>query len=487
MQGGEAENQHNNRLEEIDELTLPTLAFENEMDIQEGETGAKGGQSEDAENEAYMQEKVTGVKRGQAECVENPCNGKSRRRGGIKRSLLDITPVSYEEYEDSWDLENQSKKCKKAANCLLASCDCRGESEPIIDEREDRLVHLPPDTVAELGRQAVTRDVAGAIPPALIPGPSSSNTGRYSNTASGLSAAATYASSNHTTDTVSPLHRKSGRIQSSWSKRVLKTMITLMLLLDSILKVEGNSDWRELAFKIQSLDCSTPAMINKLHLPDHCFIPTEKLPEMLAVAQPTWILGEEYVQPCNELYPRMVKSTTSGWISISTRVLQVKTPAKMKISSSYKHSEILTTLYTMEELENWENYQQLPSFQKSQHQRLLNGLCRDESCSYGGHSAMAGKNLEDFKKHIPEGSEAMLASLNPFSAVYCEIEHWKTFFEHHAADRVQCINSFSRDKRFSVRSHNKVRSSDYEDDPELGSSGTGTGTSNLKCWKSVSV
>ena len=55
-------------------------------------------------------------------------------------------------------------------------------------------------------------------------------------------------------------------------------------------------------------------------------------------------------QPCNDLCPMLVRSTTSGWISVSTRVLQVKTPALMEISSSYKPVETLTTLYTMEEL-----------------------------------------------------------------------------------------------------------------------------------------
>ena len=30
------------------------------------------------------------------------------------------------------------------------------------------------------------------------------------------------------------------------------------------------------------------------------------------------------VQPCNDLYPTMVKSTISGWISVATRVLQSK-------------------------------------------------------------------------------------------------------------------------------------------------------------------
>ena len=132
-------------------------------------------------------------------------------------------------------------------------------------------------------------------------------------------------------------------------------------------------------------------------------------------------------QPCNDLYLILVKSTAAGWISVSTRVLQVKTPARMEISSSYKPVETLTTLYTMEKLKNWDSYQKLPSYQKSQHQRLLNVLCDDESCSYGGHSDMAGMNLEDLKKHIQEGSEAMLASMNSFRAVYKEIEHLKTF------------------------------------------------------------
>ena len=99
----------------------------------------------------------------------------------------------------------------------------------------------------------------------------------------------------------------------------------------------------------------------------------------------------------------------------------------MEISSSYKLVETLTLLYTIEELKNWESYHQLPSYQKSQHQRFLNMLCDEESCIYGGHSAMAGMNLDDLKKHIQEGREAMLASMNLFGAVYREIEHLKTF------------------------------------------------------------
>jgi len=169
---------------------MPPLARENAIKIQE--------------NEVDMQEEGgTGEKRGLSECGERSSNGKLRRREGIKRSLRDITPVSYEEYDDSWDLEDQSKKCKKAANCLLASCDCRGESKPIRDERGVRPVHLPTHMVAELDRRAGTITAGEARHLSLIPSLSSSDTGRYSDTAVGLSAAATYDSSNPTTGTVS--------------------------------------------------------------------------------------------------------------------------------------------------------------------------------------------------------------------------------------------------------------------------------------------
>ena len=80
-------------------------------------------------------------------------------------------------------------------------------------------------------------------------------------------------------------------------------------------------------------------------------------------------------------------------------------------------------LPTQEELQKWEQFLQLPTYEKSQHQRLLNALCNEDSCSCGGHSALAGMNLEEFKKHIHEGSEEMLAAINLFGGIYREIEH----------------------------------------------------------------
>ena len=142
-------------------------------------------------------------------------------------------------------------------------------------------------------------------------------------------------------------------------------MITLMLFISAIWKVEGNSDWRESAFKIRSIDCNTPVMINKLHLPEVVSFDVRSNQDLIITLKywehrnaralsdlnnrvenggcTTWLnvhndkdylhplkreqglfarrLGEITphlaVQPCNNLYPMVVKSTTSGCISVS--------------------------------------------------------------------------------------------------------------------------------------------------------------------------
>ena len=64
------------------------------------------------------------MKRGKTGCIENQSQLKMRRREGLKRGLRDTLPVSYEEYDVSWDHENQSKKCRNQVNCLLVPCSC---------------------------------------------------------------------------------------------------------------------------------------------------------------------------------------------------------------------------------------------------------------------------------------------------------------------------------------------------------------------------
>ena len=159
---------------------------------------------ETQDNEIDMKvEGGTGEKRGKPECEERASNGKLRRREGIKRSLWDITPVSYEEYEESWDLEDQSKKCKRAVNCLLASCDCRGERGPIREEEGNLLVDLPESGETETGGRDST-DTAARNTPSL----GSRHSGRYSDSTAGETATQTAGNSNHTSSKVTQLVSK---------------------------------------------------------------------------------------------------------------------------------------------------------------------------------------------------------------------------------------------------------------------------------------
>ena len=215
-----------------------------------------------------------GEKRELTECVELPGNGKSRRREGIKRSLRDIAPVSYEEYEESWDLEDQSKKCRRGVNCLLASCECRSEVEPIRRERGN--VPVPIQTAEDTGPsgRASTR-----YPDRYSRSQANKNTGRYSDPAERERATHTGGDLLHIPSSTLQLDSRPRRRQSSWSKKIFQHMLTLLLLLTSVWKVDGNlsTEWPESALKICSLDCSTPSMINKLPSPEFCFTPEKKL------------------------------------------------------------------------------------------------------------------------------------------------------------------------------------------------------------------
>ena len=165
MRGGEV-IPHNGS-ECVEELPWPSLTREHVIETQENEIDMK-------------EEGGTGEKRGKPECEERSSKGKLRRREGIKRSLRDIAPVSYEEYEESWDLEDQSKKCRRAVNCLLASCDCRGEEEPIREEEGDLPVNLSAGWETETGGQAGTNTAARNTPSL-----GSRHSGRYSDTTAG--------------------------------------------------------------------------------------------------------------------------------------------------------------------------------------------------------------------------------------------------------------------------------------------------------------
>ena len=151
------------------------------------------------------------------------------------------------------------------------------------------------DSAVTQGKRAETPDMAVTVPPVSLPGSSINHMIQHGATSADLSADTNSSSSNLTLDNSNQSNRKPRSIQTSWSKKIFKTMLTLMLLLATFMKVEGNDEWRESPFRVRAYDCTIPGVINKLHLPESCFIPEEKLREKLTVPQPAWILGEEYV------------------------------------------------------------------------------------------------------------------------------------------------------------------------------------------------
>ena len=55
-------------------------------------------------------------------------------------------------------------------------------------------------------------------------------------------------------------------------------------------------------------------------------------------------------------------------------------------------------------------------------------LCTGALCSYGSRSLLSGLDLEVLRHHIKDGSAQVLASINLFGVIICEIEYMKTFF-----------------------------------------------------------
>ena len=75
----------------------------------------------------------------------------------------------------------------------------------------------------------------------------------------------------------------------------------------------------------------------------------------------------------------------------------------------------LTTLYTAEELRDWESFNSFPAMQRSCHQRILNWLCIGESCANGSNTLFQKTyDLDKLSSEAEEAGKAILAKMNPF-------------------------------------------------------------------------
>ena len=144
--------------------------------------------------------------------------------------------------------------------------------------------------------------------------------------------------------------------------------------------------------------------------------------KFVAYLDPRVITSHVVEQLCNSRFPVTVKTSSQAWVTVGFRVIQVNPLEPITLTTSYHSSETVSILYTTEELQAWEQFQVMLSFQQCRHQCILNSLCTDDSCTYGSQGLLDGMNLKDLKKHIQEGGEALLESLNPF-AVFLAVFH----------------------------------------------------------------
>ena len=79
-------------------------------------------------------------------------------------------------------------------------------------------------------------------------------------------------------------------------------------------------------------------------------------------------------QACNSGFPVMIKTTGQVWVKIGKRVLQAETSLPLQDRVDFTATDKLTTLYTAEELLDWESFNSFPAMQRSRHQRILNAL-----------------------------------------------------------------------------------------------------------------
>ena len=106
--------------------------------------------------------------------------------------------------------------------------------------------------------------------------------------------------------------------------------------------------------------CAAPVIIcGSIRYADHDSLVTTVHPEII---------------PCSDQFLIIVETTKHVWVTITRRVEQIATPPLIHEKVSKKSEDQITTLYTPDELQLWEDYNSFPSYMKSSHQKILNSL-----------------------------------------------------------------------------------------------------------------
>ena len=131
-----------------------------------------------------------------------------------------------------------------------------------------------------------------------------------------------------------------------------------------------------------------------------------------------------------KLFPALTVETTKNvWVTINRRVAQIAKPIQIhkKILKIAAEDQI-TTLYTPDELQSWEDYNSFPSYMKSSHQNIMNLLCVMKECSRGS-SSMLGKifNMDGILKLVQTRVTKLLKDPNPLGLISREFSKIKEF------------------------------------------------------------
>ena len=103
----------------------------------------------------------------------------------------------------------------------------------------------------------------------------------------------------------------------------------------------------------------------------------------------------------------------------------MKDPKPLHERISYKDNERMSTLYTREELQDWEQFSSFPAEQRSRTQKILNSLCVEGKCSSAGGNQVYEKfDLSELTSRAEETGKEILAKMNPLGFVNV---YWQGF------------------------------------------------------------
>ena len=128
-------------------------------------------------------------------------------------------------------------------------------------------------------------------------------------------------------------------------------------------------------------------------------------------------------QPCESGFPMLMQTAGDNpiWVQISREIIEVKDPKPLKERINIQDNECMSTRYTREELQNWEQFSSFPAVQRTRTQKILNSLCIEGKCSSaGGSQEYARFDLSELTGHAEEAGKEILAKMNPlgFISVY---------------------------------------------------------------------